>query len=432
MKISIFGMGYVGCVTAACLLKQGHYVVGIDVVDHKIEMLRQGTWPIFENGLEELVSKETLAKNFRAVSDGAEPFLNTDLSMICVGTPGLPDGKVDLTYVTRTAELMARALTRKQGRHIVLIRSTVPPGSTESVFLPILRKGMPGDNLAAGFYPEFLREGAAIEDFFNPSLNVLGCAEGFPVEILNDLLPEVTREVQVTSIRVAESIKYANNTFHALKIAFANELASICNTYGVNTEDVMDIFCRDTTLNISPYYLRPGFAFGGSCLPKEIRAVIAMAKEKRIESTLFEGILKSNDQMVERFVSFVYSMNPSSVGYFGITFKPETDDIRESPVLRAIEMFLSKTTSYSKRIRQVVFDGMHVISKVRGRFGDDFEIADTPDELIRASDVIVLGPYRINRAVESEIIASGKPVIDLKWHRVGEDLLGYAGYHSLH
>ncbi len=433
MKISIFGMGYVGSVTAACLLKEGHSIVAVEIVEDKVDKLRRGEWPIFEKGLDDLVPREIIVKDLKVETDAMEAVLKTEISIICVGTPNLPDGNVDITYVSKTVEEINRALVRKKADHMILIRSTVPPGTTESILSPILHRDIGKDKgLTVGFYPEFLREGSAIKDFFEPSLNVLGCDRDFPIEVVNKLLPDGIKDVRMTSIKTAESIKYANNSFHALKIAFANELASICSQYGVNMEETMDIFCQDTTLNISPYYLRPGFAFGGSCLPKEIRGIISMAKDKKVESALFEGILKSNDNMVERFVSFVYRMNPSSIGYFGITFKPETDDIRESPVLRAIEVLLSKSTSYSKVIDQIVFDNDKAISKVRGKFGDGFRIADTPEELLLSSDVIVLGPHRIDRAVESKIISCGKPVIDLKWHRVGENLSRYPNYHSFH
>ena len=432
MIISVFGMGYVGCVTAACLIKQGHSVIGVDVVEEKVKALLQRRWPVFEPGLDALVKKELSLNRLTVTTDAQKAVFEAHVSIICVGTPSLPDGRVDLSYITRTASEIGRALARKKGKHVVLVRSTVPPGTTESILLPPLTGENRSAGLAVGFYPEFLREGSAIEDFFDPSLNVLGCYPDFPVEVIKTLLPDVKTELQQTSIRTAEAIKYANNTFHALKIAFVNEFALFCREYGVDSAEVMDLFCQDTRLNLSPYYLKPGFAFGGSCLPKEISAVIAMAKERKVEPVLFEAILESNELMIRRFVSLVYQLNPASVGYFGITFKPGTDDIRQSPVLKAIEALLSNALSYSRKIRQVVFDREVAVSEVEGRFGQDLVVARDPQELIERSDVIVLGPYKIDGVIQSHIVSSGKPVIDLKWHEVGDKMREYAYYYSLH
>jgi len=432
MNVSIFGMGYVGCVTAACLLKQGHCVRAVEISRDKIDILRSKRWPIFEKGLDKLVSEKSMSQLLSATNDAVAAVLDTEISIVCVGTPSLTDGNVDTQYVKRTVEEIGEGLEQKSGEHTVLIRSTVPPGTTEGELAPILKAKTDCAVKHLAFYPEFLREGCAISDFFNPSLHLIGCNDSFPKELLGRLLPQAKKAAIATSIRTAEFIKYANNSFHALKIAFSNELALVGKSCGVDMNEVMKMFCEDITLNISPAYLMPGFAFGGSCLPKELRAVIAFANKSGFEAPLFKGILKSNSLLIERVLSLIHGLSPKTVGYFGISFKPETDDIRESPILRVIERQLSKTRSYTNIVRQIVFDNEKTVKKVRGKYGTDFEIASNPNELIRKSDIVVLGPYRINAVLEKELIKSNKFVVDLKWHAVSQDMRTYQHYLSLH
>ncbi len=430
MKISIFGMGYVGCVTAACLMKQGHSIIGVDVIKEKVEVLNKKRWPIFEPGLDDLARKQLSLNRLEATNDEQKAIDKSQISIICVGTPGQPDGNVDLNYLKRTCINIGKTLERKKKRHIILIRSTVPPGTTESFLMPLFGNKK-RENLEVGYYPEFLREGSAIRDFFNPGLNLLGCSNKFPSQAIKDLLPQIRTPLTLTSIKVAEAIKYANNIFHACKIAFVNEFSLFCKQFGVDSEEVMKIFCKDKKLNLSSYYLNPGFSFGGSCLPKEARTIIALSKKNGINPILFEAILNSNNQMIERLIALIYKLNPACIGYFGISFKPDTDDIRESPILRTIEMLLSSTSSYSKKIKQIIFDNQFALSKIRGKYQMDLELAESPEVLIKKSKVIVLGPLKINNALESQIIISNKPVIDLKWHKVGTKLRNYSKYYSL-
>ncbi|RMH57750.1 MAG: UDP-glucose/GDP-mannose dehydrogenase family protein [Candidatus Hydrogenedentota bacterium] len=427
MRVSVFGLGYVGCVTAACLAKQGHTVLGVDVVEEKVEAVNDGRWTIYEPGLEELGVTGT--DRIRATTESRKAVEETDLSLICVGTPSRPDGGVETKYVESTMARMAEVLAEKPD-HIVLVRSTSPPGTLEERLIPLLPRD-PDPFSRVAFYPEFLREGTAVKDFFEPSLNVIGAAEVFPIEVVSRLLPEVKVPVKRIAIRSAEAIKYANNAFHALKIAFTNELALILKSRGVDAAEVMEVFCEDRKLNLSSYYMRPGFAFGGSCLPKELRALVSFSRAAGIDPMLFEAILKSNDEMILQMVKWILEREPGSVGYFGITFKPGTDDLRESPVLAGIERISSRRRSYSRKMLQYVFDHPAALARLTLGSADGVEPVGSEAELIEKADVIVLGPWRISEETERLLLESGKPVLNLKWHSVGARLRSSRQYHSL-
>lgn len=423
MKVSIFGLGYVGCVTAACLAKQGNRVIGVDVVPEKVAALNAGRWPLYEPGLDGL----GVFKLVSATQDLKAALLESEVSLVCVGTPSLPDGTVDTTYLRETVAGIARALKAKKKPHVLLIRSTVPPGTIEKMVWPLLS---PKQRKLTAFYPEFLREGTAIRDFFEPSLNVIGAEPGFPSGVVKRLMPGVTMPLDVVSIATAQAIKYANNSFHGLKIAFTNEFARFCRVYGADADAVMALFCKDTKLNLSPYYMRPGFAFGGSCLPKELRALVSLSKARGLDATLFDAILRSNDALIAALVAKILSFKPSTVGYVGVTFKPNTDDLRESPVMRTIAAVEAPGRSYSKRIRQLAWDNPKALERLRAT-DPGVDVASSLAELVKNADVVVLGPYKLDAKAEALVARSGKPVIDLKWFRVGSRLAGSKKYHAL-
>lgn len=426
MNVSLFGLGYVGCVTAACLAAQGHKVIGVDVVADKVNAIKASRWPIFEPGLDEL---DVLSKGLiTAGSDAESAVLSSDITLVCVGTPSSPDGSVDTAYLERSCGAIASAIAGKKSRHLVLIRSTVPPGTVEGTLLPIFG---PHAKSFVAFCPEFLREGTAINDFFNPSLNVLGADPSFPVDEINRMLPDVKLPAQVVSIKAAETIKYANNSFHALKIVFTNEFAQFCKAYGVDGTEVMEIFCQDRVLNLSPYYLRPGFAYGGSCLPKELRAVTQLSKARGLDPILFEAIPHSNDELIASCIKLLYSFKPTSIGYFGAAFKPNTDDLRESSVMRVIEAILVRNRSYSKALSQYVLDCENIRTRLLSREREGLFPVESADELIAKSDVIVLATWRIDEALQRKLVAAKKPVVDLKWFKVCEALKASAMYRSL-
>ncbi len=426
MKVSIFGLGYVGSVTAACLATQGHRVIGVDVVDEKVDSINAGRWPIFEPGLDELgLFRKGLVM---ATKEIRKALMETEISLVCVGTPSRPDGDVDLTYLKKTVSTIARILKTKKSRHVLLIRSTCPPGTNESMIFPLLS---PAQRKLTAFVPEFLREGTALRDFFEPSLNVVGCKPGFPVSVMKKLLPKVKAPLEVVDVSTAESIKYANNSFHALKIVFTNEIATLCRARGADADRVMELFCKDTKLNLSPYYMKPGFAFGGSCLPKELRGLCSMMQARNHEPVLFEAILRANERLISSLVSLIYRFKPDTVGYVGVTFKPNTDDLRESPVMRAVELVQSQGRSYAHKIRQLTFDNPKAAEKIRATNAGGLTTVDSLAALVKASNVIVLGPYKLDAKGEALLARCGKPVIDLKWFRYGAKLTGSKKYHSL-
>ncbi len=432
MKISIFGMGYVGCVTAACLASLGNELLCVEIVDEKVATLQKGKWPVFENGLDDLCPRGRDGfEKIEVSADYVSAIKKTEMSIVCVGTPAMPDGRVDLSHIARTVKEIAEAVRALKKEHVLIIRSTIPPGTIENEICGILREYGVDGLCQVAHYPEFLREGSAVSDFFKPSLNVLGCREGFPEDVIKRAFKGVDSPLIVTAIKTAEAIKYANNSFHALKIAFVNEFAMFCKSYDVDSREVMDIFCEDKVLNISPYYLRPGFAFGGSCLPKELNALITLCKKSNVDPILFKAVVDGNEQIMKKLLSLIFDFNKVRLGFFGLTFKPDTDDMRESPVLKVIEKMLSKTPTYSKKFEILACDRPEVLEAINRTYNGQIQALLKEDELVEKSELIVLGPYKIQKKTESLIAESGKPVINLNWHTVSADLSGYEKYYSL-
>lgn len=333
MNIAIFGMGYVGVVSAACLTRDGHRVIGVDPNAAKVLDLDGGGSPISEPGVAELLAAAHAATRLRATTDPAQALAECEMAWICVGTPSQPDGGVNLAYVDRCVRQIANALAGAERRPLIVLRSTVPPGTTRRVIMPILAEAglAVGRDIDVVFHPEFLREGCAVHDFDEPPKIVIGEHRAGAADVLEGVYPGRRAPRFRTSLEVAEMVKYSDNLFHALKVAFANEVGSIARAVGADARQVADIFCSDTKLNINPYYLRPGFAFGGSCLPKDLRAILRLATLESLPAPLLAGVLESNRQLVESFVARVLAMRPRSVGMVGLAFKPNTDDMRESP-----------------------------------------------------------------------------------------------------
>jgi len=343
MRISVFGLGYVGCVTAACFAKLGHSIIGVDVIDYKIESLNHGASPIEENGLNELVSEQFGKKRILAMKNPAEAILKTDITFVCVGTPPKENGDMDFSALERSCSEIGKALKEKKG-HIVVIRSTIFPGSFEKI-RDILEKSS-GKKCGKDFYlatnPEFLREGNAIKDFFNPPYIIIGCEDKKIGQKVLDVYENIRTKEFIVSPNIAQMIKYANNSFHALKVSFANEIGAVCNKMGIDSKELMNLFCEDNQLNISPYYLKPGFAYGGSCLPKDLAALKNNAIKMGIDCPVLSSISKSNLKHIERAVNLIDSLGKKKVGILGLSFKPGTDDIRGNPILFVINKLLDK------------------------------------------------------------------------------------------
>jgi GDP-mannose 6-dehydrogenase len=348
-RISIFGLGYVGAVSAGCFAERGHTVVGVDVSEAKVATLAAGKSPIMEGGLEELLSRHVKSGRLTATTDAARAVATTDLSLICVGTPSATDGTPDVTSVSRVCEEIGRTLRNKREHHIVVIRSTTLPGMADEIFCPILEResgktaGSSSDAAGGvesfGFavHPEFLREGTAVNDFFNPPKTVIGSHDPATARAVAALYDGIDAPLQLTTPALAMMVKYTDNTFHALKVAFANEIGRVCKKWHIDAQDVMAMFCQDTKLNISSAYLRPAFAFGGSCLPKDVRALVRQGEKSGAYLPLLSEILRSNDAHLLDVVEQVRKAGSQRVGMFGVTFKPGTDDIRESAAARVAQ-----------------------------------------------------------------------------------------------
>lgn len=345
MNISVFGLGYVGTVTAGCLAKDGHKVVGVDPVGTKVELINRGQSPIIEPEIGEILASAMSDGRLRATDDVAHAVQETDVSFICVGTPSQSNGNLDLRYIRRVCEETGQVLRSKAARHLVVIRSTVLPGTMREITVPVLEEAS-GKKAGADFgvchNPEFLREGTAVKDFHFPPQTVIGELDRASGDVLACLYERIPAPMVRTDLETAEMLKYVNNSWHALKIGFANEIGNLSKAFGVDGHAVMKIFCQDTKLNISPAYLMPGFAFGGSCLPKDLRALNYQAKTRDLGLPILTSILHSNEMQVTRGLQMILDKGHKRIGVLGFSFKAGTDDLRESPVVEVIERLLGK------------------------------------------------------------------------------------------
>jgi GDP-mannose 6-dehydrogenase len=397
MRISVFGLGYVGCVSAACLAARGNEVVGVDVNPTKIDLITRGQAPVVEERIGELTSQVVASGALRATTDVAEAIAATEVSLVCVGTPSAPNGSLSTAYLERVAEQIGDALVGVTRRHTVVFRSTMLPGTCLELLVPILEKASgktAGVDFGVAVNPEFLREGSSVRDFFAPPKTVIGeldPASGDAVAALYEGLPG---EVFRVPIPVAEITKYADNSFHALKVGFANELGSICAAVGVDSHAVMDVFLADRKLNVSPAYLRPGFAFGGSCLPKDLRGLVHAAHRADVSVPILSHVLASNEEHLKRAFELVARTGKRKVGLFGLSFKPGTDDLRESPLVELAERLLGK--GYDLRI----YDANVTMSRLLGANREFIEarlphlgqlLSSSVDEVLEHAEVCLVG-----------------------------------------
>ena len=345
MNISIFGLGYVGAVSLACLARDGHHVMGVDVDQAKLDLIAAGNTPVIEEGMVELMREVVASGRVTVSTDAAQAVLATEVSLVCVGTPSAPNGSQDQGAILRLAETIGEALARKTSPHVVVFRSTLVPGTVEDVLRPIIerRSGKrDGVDFHLCFQPEFLREGSSIKDYDKPPFTIVGANHEGATEPLKVLFGHLPSKFIRTSVRAAEMMKYCCNNFHALKITFANETARLCGALGVDPFEVMNLVCQDTQLNISPAYLKPGFAFGGSCLPKDLRATSYLAKSRDVELPMLSSILASNDQHLATALRLVLETGRRKIGFIGLSFKTGTDDLRESPLVSLAEQLIGK------------------------------------------------------------------------------------------
>lgn len=418
MNISVFGLGYVGCVSAACLASRGHQVVGVDVDQHKIDLLAAGETPIVEERIAELIADAVGSGALHVTNDVDSAIRSTEVSVICVGTPSAPNGSLSTTYLERVATQIGWALADMRRRHTVVLRSTMLPGTTTNLLIPLLErasKRIAGQDFGVAVNPEFLREGTSVRDFFNPPKTVIGELDTASGDAVAELYEGMPGEVFRVPIAVAEMTKYADNSFHALKVAFANELGAVSRAYGVDSHRLMDIFLADRKLNISPAYLRPGYAFGGSCLPKDLRGLVHAARRADVSVPLLSNVLASNDAHIARAFELVTATGHRKIGLFGLSFKPGTDDLRESPLVELAERLLGK--GYHVRI----YDANVTLSRLMGANRQYIEnklphlgelLADSADEVLDDSEVCVVASSE-QPVLEALKRAGDRPVIDL-------------------
>lgn len=418
-RIGVFGLGYVGAVTAAALAESGHEVVGVDPNLTKVEMIAAGRSPVIEEGLDDLIRSGVRSRRISVTSSAEEAVARTSVSMICVGTPSNGNGSLDLTQVEKVCQEIGLVLAERNERHTVVIRSTMLPGSTRDVVVPTLELAsglLAGVDLDVCVNPEFLREGTSIKDFFHPPFTLIGADEDRAADVVAGLYGSVSADVARVPIEVAEMVKYACNAFHAMKVTFANEIGNICGEQGVDSHHVMEILCKDTKLNISPAYLKPGFAFGGSCLPKDLRALVYQARRLDIDAPVLEAILRSNNAQVERALQMVRRTGHKRVGVLGLSFKAGTDDLRESPMVELIERLIGK--GYDVRVydRNVSLANLHGAN--RAYIEKEIPhiaslMAETIEAVMSSSDVVVIGNADPGFARAVEQARPDQNVIDL-------------------
>lgn len=436
MQVVVVGLGYVGAVCSACLASRGHRVIGVDTSEYKVDCIRRGESPIVENDLQRLIKESLDAGRLSATTSIAEAMPGADVILVCVGTPSREDGSLNLDHVKRAAGQVGEALKTSNAHGTVVMRSTMLPGSVQDEIIPVLEQssGMKaGDGFGVGYNPEFLREGTAIADFFGAEYTVVGAEDDKSRAALHELYDGIGGEILDTSIRTAEMLKYVNNAYHALKVAFANEVGRICKREEVDSHEIMRMFMRDTRLNLSAYYLKPGFAFGGSCLPKDLRALNSRARRHDVDLPVIQNIMRSNDLHVEEAIHLIERLGRRKVGVLGLSFKSETDDLRESPILRVVGALVGK--GYSLLLHDPNIHIERLLGANR-RFVET-ELSYLPerlrpdlDEVIRDSDVLVVANNSSEYRRIGATLRKDQTLVDLV-HAVDPATVVHGEYHGL-
>lgn len=436
MKVSVFGLGYVGAVSCACLPELGHEVVGVDINPLKVDLIASGQSPVVEEGIEELIAAAVKAGRLTATHDVAAAVQATEVSLISVATPSLPNYMPDLTALDAVVGQIGTEIARKPGHHTLVIRSTVAPGTTRARIAPLLERAAGrriGDGLSLVFNPEFLREGSSVADFHNPPQTIVGSLDEAGVEVMKRLYDGVPGSFVAADVGVAESVKYLCNVFHALKIVFANEAGAVLKQAGLDSRDVLALFCEDKQLNISKAYLRPGFAFGGSCLPKEVKGFLTIAREQGVDIPVLGSLLTSNEAHIARAYELIAAQGRKPVALFGLAFKPGTDDLRDSPLVVLAEKLLGKGFELA------IYDRFVKIARLLGKNKEyiDREIPhldkllhETPDAVLARAEIVVVGHADAPTRQRIIALAKGSRLVDLNGYADLRDA-GFAEYEGI-
>jgi GDP-mannose 6-dehydrogenase len=420
MRIAIFGLGYVGVVTAACLAHEGHVVIGVDIDPDKVDLVNRGRSPIVEDGVGDFLSEAVTAGRLSATSDPMAAMAGIDICLVCVGTPSRADGSLDLTYAQRVCWQFGRGIRRLSTPPTIVVRSTVLPGTSRDVLLPLIEDAS-GKKVGVGFgycyNPEFLREGTAVEDFYHPPKTVIGGGDEESRGRLRALYASLPAPIIETDITTAEFVKYTDNVWHALKVGFANEVGTLCKALGVDSHEVMGIFRRDTKLNVSPAYLKPGFAFGGSCLPKDLRAIVHRSRELALDLPILFSVLPSNELHIERAHRLIETQERRRIGIFGLSFKAGTDDLRESPMIQVVRRLTKQGCDlriYDRNLNLAMLRGAN-LAYLNGRIPNvSTMLCGTPSEVVDFADVLVMGNDEPEHREALTDLPAGKAVIDVE------------------
>jgi nucleotide sugar dehydrogenase len=438
VKVAVVGLGYVGTVTAACLAANGHEVWGVDIDSSKVDEIQAGRSPVAEPRLGEIVARAVAGGTLRATTSSAQALATAEISLVCVGTPSAPRGAADLSYVQRAVDDVVTALRDRapsaMAPHSVIIRSTVPPGTVEDVVIPALAKGLSGTGrqAGAGMCPEFLREGSGVADFFAPPMIVVGTSDPGVAAAVTSLFGFLSEPVRVVDVRVAEALKYACNAFHAAKVSFTNELARLFRLLGVDSREVMSLFCEDQVLNISPSYLRPGYAFGGSCLPKDLRSLLYLARITGADMPLLAGTLATNELVINEVVDRVVARDSRRVALLGLSFKADTDDLRESPNVELAERLIGK--GFDVQIYDQVVNPTRLIGANRRYIATKLPhlrrlLAHDAEQALKGAEVAIVGTS--DQTVCAALIKDPpRHIIDLTG-RLGSAVESLPGYEGL-
>jgi GDP-mannose 6-dehydrogenase len=416
----VFGIGYVGAVVSACLVDSGHEIIAVDPHETKVRCINEGKSPIVEKGLDELISKGVASGRLKAIKDCREAVMNTEMSLVCVGTPSEQDGSLDYKYIRQICQEIGEVLGEKELFHTVVIRSTVVPGTLEDIVKPILEEASgkkAGVDFGLGNNPEFLRESTAIEDYRNPTQIVVGAIDETTAQKIMSLYDGMDAPRTITTPRIAEGVKYVSNSWRASKISFANEIGNILKCHGVDSHEVMKIFFEDRKINMGPSFLMPGFAFGGSCLPKDVRALRVSANDKGLPTPIFDSLMKANELQVQHALDMVAATGCQKVGLLGLSFKPGTDDLRESPLVTLAELMLKN--GYELKIYDPCVYQARLMKGANAEYIEKTiphiaqHLVETPEELLQASEMFVLGNGTREFSEILERADEKSPIVDL-------------------